>query len=92
MRWTLEYSVDLEPPVWHRQEDIEAVPSFEEFEDLFRDAHDGDPAQGYYRIRLEGSDGGWSTYSSGPSGRLLGTRVSMVPEPGLDVGRAKARS
>lgn len=79
MRWALEYSIDLDPPAWHRQESIEAAPTFGEFEELFRQAHDDDPANGYYRIRLEGSDGGWSIYSWGPSGRLLGARLPAAP-------------
>jgi hypothetical protein len=96
MRWALEYSSDLDPPLWHPQERIEAAPTFEEFEELFREAHDGDPAHGYYRIRLEGSDGGWSIYSWGKSARLLGTRVPIAPALGVDIGddigRAGARS
>jgi hypothetical protein len=96
MRWTLEYSIDLDPPLWHLQESIEATPSFEEFGALFREAHGDDPAHGYYRIRLEGSKGGWSIYSWGKSARLLGTRVPIAPALGVDIGddigRAGARS
>jgi hypothetical protein len=84
MRWTSEYSPDLDPPVWHPQESIEAAPTFEEFEELFREAHDGDPAHGYYRIRLERSDGGWSIYRWGAAGRLLGTRVPTEHAPRAD--------
>jgi hypothetical protein len=70
VKWTVEHSIDLEPPFWTSAPSIDVAPTFEEFEELFVSANDGEPAVGYYRIRIEGSEMGWAMYSWAPESRL----------------------
>jgi hypothetical protein len=71
VRWIVEYSTDLDDPAWDAEDSLEAGRSFQEFEERFVEASDGVPADGYYRIRIDGVVGSTSIYLWGPEARLL---------------------
>jgi hypothetical protein len=73
MKWIVEYTAEdpHDDPTWIVEESVEAGTNFQEFEHRFLEARDGAPAEGYYRIQMDGVALSTNTYLWGPEGHLL---------------------